>query len=185
MGGLGGGAALTAIASKSGLADFAAPTRGLLYEKFSGSHFSPNTAAEFTGAYWDNGSIYPISTGGGDRPFGTRLQLSQGSVLKEIEFSFRLAAGAPMSFLFLGFDGQNNYVLPFVTATVATPNDDYFRTVRLEGGPTVIDNSTWAYSLRCVFSWASPTFLGHPPAPVPSQLLWAARVGFHPNEGGD
>jgi hypothetical protein len=103
--------------------------------------------------------------------------------LKEIEFSYRLAAGAAMQFLFLGFDGQNNFVLPLEIATIATPSDDLFRTVRLVGGPTVIDNSTWAYSLRCVFGWASPTLLGHPPEPVPSQLLWAARAGFQSHDG--
>ena len=98
------------------------------------------------------------------------MQLPQGAVIKEIQWSYSITDSAPINVQFFGFDLENHFSGFSETVPPPDPADPdplHIRTYTMQGTPVTIDNAVWAYFLRY-----GPRENG------PSHILWGARVGY-------
>ena len=168
------GTAVTVLSSQAAYAAFSPPVRGRRYQRYGGHNFTPTSTLKdeqrTDWTYNDNGSIYVAGT---PRPFQTRLQLPQGAVIEEVQFSYFLGSLPPMDFLLLAFDNAGGFQ-PNSPSAQAVAVGTSIQTISLSGLPVRVDNAAWNYVIR----WA-PTVAG------PDQILWGARVAYRSPEGGD
>lgn len=171
------GAAASALGAKSVFASFSTPVPGLRYRKYAGTDFHPRSTVQTDGSrsertYFDNGSVY--SSGAND-VFVAPLELPDGTLIREIQFSYSLTDDVPILVEFYGFDLEDHATGFSETISPPIPSDPdpfHIRTYTMTGTPVRVDNSSWAYVLRY-----------GPQEPGPNHILWGARVGYQSHEG--
>ena len=171
------GAAASAFSAKSVFASFSAPVPGLRYRKYAGTDFHPRSTLQRDGsrsdrAYFDNGSIF--SSGAND-VFVAPLQLPDGALIRDIQFSYSLTDDVPILVQFYGFDLENHFTGFSETISPPIPPDPdplHIRRYTMTGTPVRVDTCTWGYVLRY-----------GPQEPGPNHILWGARVGWQSHEG--
>jgi len=171
------GAAASALSAQSVFASFSAPAPGLRYRKYAGTDFHPRSTLNRDGSrtdrtYFDNGAIYSSAA---NDVFVAAIELPDGALIREIQFSYSLTDDVPILVQFYGFDLENHFTGFSETISPPIPSDPdplHIRAYTMTGTPVRVDNSTWAYVLRY-----------GPQEPGPNHILWGARVGYRSHEG--
>ncbi len=147
---------------------FSAPTPGVTYKTYVGSHFKP-TGTGVDLVYDGNGSV---NLSGATAFVDHRLDAPQGSVIKEAQFNLLMNDTNGASVIIDVFDGAGGISTFLIASTNTTPNPSLQTLSIVTGLPITVNNNTFTYNLR----WA-------PGSASANQILYGARVGYILNPG--